>query len=144
MACFPKTKFWCEFIELYIFYEELYNKKILQQRKHEELLDTLKEIEPNADMDDLKKLLYNMRSNYNHELKKTKLYNSYTPTLWYFDSLELLEESDVNDEVNVFFFFIFYFHYSTFVLTICRKCRNLFPKQNFGVNLLTNTLKCQT
>ncbi|XP_072377729.1 uncharacterized protein [Diabrotica undecimpunctata] len=107
-----RKKFYSEFIALYRELPEVwkiksdeYKNRKLKNVAYEKLIEKLKEVEPNADRDMVRKKINVLRSGYRRELKKLNdSYNSgtgsesfYTPTLWYFDEIDFLRDQEIQD-----------------------------------------------
>ncbi|XP_050298781.1 uncharacterized protein LOC126737773 [Anthonomus grandis grandis] len=101
--------FWTEFIEIYQEHSCLwdvrsndYSNKHKRNASYEILLRKLKEINPTATMELLKKKINNMRTAFRRELKKVQdskgtgigTDDLYEPTLWYYDLLLFTSQSE--------------------------------------------------
>ncbi|XP_022906143.2 uncharacterized protein [Onthophagus taurus] len=110
MANFINNKdFWSEFINLYRQLPEVWKVKsdVYKNRNkknvaYEKLIETLKEIEPSADREMVRKKINVLRTVYRRELKKvvasyrsgTGTENLYEPSLWYFKELDFLRDQE--------------------------------------------------
>ncbi|KAJ8963041.1 hypothetical protein NQ314_005596, partial [Rhamnusium bicolor] len=95
------TTFWTEFVEIYrkqvclwdVKSNEYFNKH-KRNESYDTLLKKLREINPQATVEILKKKINNMRTTFRRELKKVQWSkgtgtggDTYEPTLWYYDLL---------------------------------------------------------
>lgn len=107
-ATMSKANFWREFISLYEAMPVLwkvnskaYRDKPSETECYDKLLEKLREIEPNADQETVKRKIRNLRINYHRELRKVirseKAENGeiYRPTLWYFKSMYFLRDEEI-------------------------------------------------
>uniref|UniRef100_A0A1A9WRV3 MADF domain-containing protein n=1 Tax=Glossina brevipalpis TaxID=37001 RepID=A0A1A9WRV3_9MUSC len=106
MAITANKKFWTEFINLYE------NLPCLWNNKHEDysnrdkrieswdkMVEKLKDVEPDANHDAVKRKINTFRSNFNREVRKIRqsrcnTMEEYNPTLWYFEQLSFLLKQD--------------------------------------------------
>lgn len=110
MANFINDKeFLSEFIDLYRGLPELwkvksdsYRNRQLKNKGYEKLVEKLKEVEPNADRDMVRKKINVLRAAYRRELKKviasyksgTGSESVYEPSLWYYEELDFLRDHE--------------------------------------------------
>lgn len=99
-------QFWIEFIEIYHHSPELwklrsdeYKNKRLKDQAYIRLIEKLKEMEPAADKEMVRKKINILRVSYRRELKKVvksqrKSGNQdfHVPSLWYFENMDFLRE----------------------------------------------------
>lgn len=100
-------EFWIEFIEMYRempslwkVYSDQYKNKRLKQQCYSKMLEKLREIEPSATIDLVKRKINTFRSNYRREVNKvlnSKLKGqTYHPSVWYYKHLDFLYEDETN------------------------------------------------
>lgn len=102
--------FWEEFIGMYRSYPCLWDVKSksymdrnLKNLAMETLIEKCKEVNPSANKDYVAKKIHNMRCSFRRELKKiknskptgTQTDDVYIPTLWYFDLLSFITDTEV-------------------------------------------------
>uniref|UniRef100_A0A1A9VVT6 MADF domain-containing protein n=1 Tax=Glossina austeni TaxID=7395 RepID=A0A1A9VVT6_GLOAU len=116
MAITANKKFWTEFINLYENLPCLWNSKHEDYSNREKrneswdkMVEKLKDIEPDANHDAVKRKINTFRSNFNREVRKIKQsrnngIDEYNPTLWYFEQLSFLLEQQKYSEKNAFRF----------------------------------------
>ncbi|XP_023295504.2 uncharacterized protein LOC111678391 [Lucilia cuprina] len=103
MAITANKKFWTEFIDIYHSLPSLWNTKDENYNNREsrslawnKLVEKLRDVEPDANQDSVKRKINTFRSNFNREVRKIKQTQKeqpadvYNPTLWYFDQLSFL------------------------------------------------------
>ncbi|KAJ8940939.1 hypothetical protein NQ314_010531 [Rhamnusium bicolor] len=82
---------------------DVYKNRNVKAAAYEKLTENLKEIEPGADREMVKKKINMLRSGYRRELKKvTDSYKSgagtseiYEPSLWYFSDIDFLRDQEI-------------------------------------------------
>ena len=82
---------------------DAYRNRNLKNVAYEKLIEKLKEVEPNADREMVRKKINVLRSAYRRELKKviesyksgTGSDNIYEPGLWYFKELDFLRDQEM-------------------------------------------------
>ncbi|XP_039967910.1 uncharacterized protein LOC120779628 [Bactrocera tryoni] len=99
-----------EFSEVYKAMPELWNSKLdcyknknVRRKSYQKLLIEFKKVKNDAAIDDMKKMLTNMRTCYRRELKKTLqsessgagVDDSYISPLWYFEELDFLRDLEI-------------------------------------------------
>lgn len=133
MATIPNNEIWREFFQIYKDLPELWHVKseVFKNRNKkriawEKLFEKYKEIEPNANIENVKQRINNIRSVFRRELKKIEESTRsgadadelYIPNLWYFEDLEFLRDQELQisgtstieidqAEVSVFPFIIY-------------------------------------
>ncbi|XP_055373858.1 uncharacterized protein LOC129607135 [Condylostylus longicornis] len=116
MTTIVNTEFWLDFIAIYRNHPELWNvgiesykNRMLKNKAYEILAKKLKEIDPAATTDTVRKKINSLRSCYRRELLKMNRRNSrpgitedlmYVPKLWYFNELQFLENEFRNETVK--------------------------------------------
>lgn len=109
MSSIPNMPIWVQFFDTLRELPELWKIKseIYKDRQKkiawEKLLEVYIEIEPNANLDSLKKRLTNIRTCYRRELKKVQqgeksgagAEDEYVPNLWYFTALDFLGDQEI-------------------------------------------------
>lgn len=112
MVSIVDNEHWRAFINKYKSLPELwktnddsYKHKNTRQAGWETLLEYFHRIDPNANVDTLKRRINNMRTCYRRELKKIeKSEHLYEPTLWYFEAFEFLRDQETTDLPQISFF----------------------------------------
>lgn len=106
MAVNADRRFWRNFFALYRTYPELwdprsprYNIREYKDRAYEALVVKMREIDPNATVEIVKRKLNIYKSNYKRELKRKKSTGTKS-SLWYFDDLSFLLENERNYPTN--------------------------------------------
>ncbi|KAM7362195.1 uncharacterized protein ACRADG_012990 [Cochliomyia hominivorax] len=114
MAITANKKFWADFIDIYHSLPSLWNTKDENYNNREsrsfawnKLVEKLREVEPDANQDSVKRKINTFRSNFNREVRKIRQTQKdqpseiYNPTLWYFDHLSFLLYQDKCSASNV-------------------------------------------
>ncbi|XP_037952027.1 uncharacterized protein LOC119682614 isoform X2 [Teleopsis dalmanni] len=107
MSGFFSRQFLRDFIHLYESFPALwqiscdeYKNKDLRMTAYKMLLSKLKQVEPEANIETVKKRICNLRTVYRRELKKMRLGEKkrivYTPTLCYFKDLDFLRNVETH------------------------------------------------
>lgn len=93
--------------ELWLIKGEFYHNKPVKQKAYETLLEKLKEVEPDATIDVVKKKINTIRTCYSRELKKIKQSEEsglddevYKTSLWYYNDLNFLRHQDTQKDEN--------------------------------------------
>lgn len=103
MSVTANKKFWTEFIDIYHSLPSLWNTKDENYNNRDcrtfawnKLVQKMREVEPDANQDSVKRKINTYRSNFNREVRKIRQSQRdqpgevYNPTLWYFDHLSFL------------------------------------------------------
>lgn len=107
-------QFWLEFIELYKSLpalwkvkSECYRNRELKNQGYQVMIEKLKELEPDACRELVKKKINALRTNYRRELKKLRNYrhnndgDECVPSLWYFKEIDFLRETESTQDPGV-------------------------------------------
>lgn len=114
MAITANKKFWTEFIDIYHSLPSLWNTKDENYNNREsrsvawnKLVVKLREVEPDANQDSVKRKINTFRSNFNREVRKIRHTQKeqpnelYNPTLWYFDHLSFLLNQEKYNSLSI-------------------------------------------
>lgn len=111
------NKFWKRFIDELKSFPQLwkvgceeYKNRHLKNEAYTALMLTLREVDPEATIDTVKKKIANFRNAYRRELKKVKKSEKlssgaddmYVPSLWYFSDMSFLrDQEEQSDDVSI-------------------------------------------